>query len=306
MVQYTSGAPLASPAFTGVPTAPTAAALDNSTQIATDAYADAAVLVEKTRALAAEGLLAPKASPAFTGNAQINGDLSIKPPASAGTAIVTGGTINPAGLTVYKAAPTGAVTGIIISPGDQNGQILYVINNSLFYLTFAAVGTSNVANGLTERIGWGEGRLYIWDSTTAVWFGCAVNGVASQTGGTIDFPGSVEFDGGINLYSAITYQNTAGGINSAGSCKVITPTFANGTAAQLSDVTLDYMVYLTVGTAGTGMVIAIGPTNTPANTIVPSSVATAGQMYSIRLPAGWYLKWSDTTGTLAGQKAISC
>jgi hypothetical protein len=57
----------ASPTFTGVPAAPTAAPLTNSTQIATTAYADAAVAVETGRATAAEALLAPKASPTFTG-----------------------------------------------------------------------------------------------------------------------------------------------------------------------------------------------------------------------------------------------
>lgn len=50
-------APLASPALTGSPTAPTQAALDASTKVATTAYADLAVGVEKTRALAAEALL---------------------------------------------------------------------------------------------------------------------------------------------------------------------------------------------------------------------------------------------------------
>lgn len=58
---------IASPALTGTPTTPTAAALNNTTQIASTAYADAAVGVEKTRALAAEALLAPLASPALTG-----------------------------------------------------------------------------------------------------------------------------------------------------------------------------------------------------------------------------------------------
>jgi len=48
-------------------TATTQAALDGSTKVATDAYADAAVAVEKARALAAEALLAPLASPALTG-----------------------------------------------------------------------------------------------------------------------------------------------------------------------------------------------------------------------------------------------
>lgn len=47
-------APLASPAFTGTPTAPTAAALNNSTRLATTAYADLAVGVETARAEAAE------------------------------------------------------------------------------------------------------------------------------------------------------------------------------------------------------------------------------------------------------------
>jgi hypothetical protein len=72
-------APLANPAFTGSPTAPTAAALTNTTQLATTAYADAAVAVEKSRAQTAEGLLAPLASPTFTGS-------PAAPTATAGTA----------------------------------------------------------------------------------------------------------------------------------------------------------------------------------------------------------------------------
>lgn len=67
VAEVTGAAPLASPALTGVPTAPTAAALTDDTQIATTAYSDAAVAVEKTRAETAEALLAPLASPVFTG-----------------------------------------------------------------------------------------------------------------------------------------------------------------------------------------------------------------------------------------------
>ena len=63
----TTYAPLASPALTGVPTAPTATALTNTTQLASTAYADAAVAVEVSRAETAEALLAPLASPTFTG-----------------------------------------------------------------------------------------------------------------------------------------------------------------------------------------------------------------------------------------------
>jgi hypothetical protein len=60
-------APLASPAFIGIPSAPTPSPLDNSTSLATTAYDDAAVSIEKVRALAAEVLKAPLASPALTG-----------------------------------------------------------------------------------------------------------------------------------------------------------------------------------------------------------------------------------------------
>lgn len=54
--QVTGAAPLASPALTGTPTAPTAVALTGTTQLATTAYADTADAVEKARALAAEAL----------------------------------------------------------------------------------------------------------------------------------------------------------------------------------------------------------------------------------------------------------
>lgn len=61
-------APLASPTFTGAPLAPTAAPGDNSTKVATTAYADAAIVVLQGIINTALALKAPLASPAFTGN----------------------------------------------------------------------------------------------------------------------------------------------------------------------------------------------------------------------------------------------
>jgi hypothetical protein len=65
--QLAAYAPLASPALTGTPTAPTQAALTNNTDIATTAYADAAVAVETTRAEAAEALALPLAGGTMSG-----------------------------------------------------------------------------------------------------------------------------------------------------------------------------------------------------------------------------------------------
>lgn len=99
-------------------------------------------------------------------------------------------------------------------------------------------------------------------------------------------------------------QTLNGGTNTSGSAPVLTPTFSSGVAAQLADLTRDYLVYLEVGTAGTAMSVAIGPTAGVANTISTSGVATSGQIISFRLPAGWFVKWTATTATLANQIAI--
>jgi hypothetical protein len=71
-------APLASPALTGTPTAPTATAGTNSTQLATTAYADGAVSTLSGTTTTALALKAPIASPTFTG-------VPAAPTATAGT-----------------------------------------------------------------------------------------------------------------------------------------------------------------------------------------------------------------------------
>ncbi len=107
----------------------------------------------------------------------------------------------------------------------------------------------------------------------------------------------------INVYGLATFN---AGTDTAGSAPAITPAFANGTASQLSDTTRDYEVYLQIATPGTVFTLAIGPTSTPANTVHSSSTPTAGMQFSVRLPAGWYLKWAGTSTTLATQIAIGC
>ena len=98
-----------------------------------------------------------------------------------------------------------------------------------------------------------------------------------------------------------------GGSTSASKSAVAaTPAFASGTAAQLPDVTRDYLVYLQFGAAGTAMSVAIGPTSTPANTLISSAAVVAGEVVTFRLPAAWYATVTFTTTTLANQAAISC
>jgi hypothetical protein len=105
-------------------------------------------------------------------------------------------------------------------------------------------------------------------------------------------------------YAGIVAFNA--GTSTAGSAPVLTPANTNGVAAQLTDHARDYMVYLTIGTAGTALTVLIGPTASPANTIYTAATATAGEAISFRLPAGWFWEWAATTATLAEQFAVGC
>lgn len=111
-------APLVSPPLSGVPTAPTAAPGTSTTQIATTAFGAAGVLVETSRAIAAEALLAPKASPTFTGTVTIPAGASISGFAPLASPALTGVPTVPTaapGANTTQAASTAFVTGAVVA-----------------------------------------------------------------------------------------------------------------------------------------------------------------------------------------------
>lgn len=98
------------------------------------------------------------------------------------------------------------------------------------------------------------------------------------------------------------------GSNTAGSAPVIaSPGFASGTASQLSDTTRDYMVYFQIGTGGGTVTVSMGAAAAgTAVAILTSALGTNGELISVRLPAGWYLKITVGTSTIADQIAVGC
>jgi hypothetical protein len=40
--------------------------------------------------------------------------------------------------------------------------------------------------------------------------------------------------------------------------------------------------------------------------IVPSTAVTAGELLTIRLPAGWFFKWNAVTATIATVNIVTC
>lgn len=106
--------------------------------------------------------------------------------------------------------------------------------------------------------------------------------------------------------SALT--SFSAGTTTATSAPILTALgFTSGVAAQLSDHSRDYVVYLQCTTSGTATSITIGHTSAGTDvTIAGSAAATAGTLYSFRLPAGWYVKWTGTTTAFANQVAVGC
>jgi hypothetical protein len=136
---------------------------------------------------------------------------------------------------------------------------------------------------------------------TQVW-GVDASGNTVQSG-TVTTPA---MQSGTVTTTGITVQNN--GINSAGSVKYIATLgfgVSAATGTQLSDLTRDYMVYLTTSAGGAGATVLIGPTSACTSTVSASGSIGTGVCISYRLPAGWFSMWT-TAVAVAQQNAISC
>ena len=95
-------------------------------------------------------------------------------PVTTPTAPTTGGTIatldaNGVPIGGARLAPAGAITGMILQAGESDGQTFMIRNISAFSITFAAVATSNVADGVSAVVPALTAIRFIWDATAAYW-----------------------------------------------------------------------------------------------------------------------------------------
>lgn len=82
------------------------------------------------------------------------------------------GTINPGPNYTTRVAPAAAVAGVILAKGAYPGQECAIINESVAAstVTFAAAGTSNVADGVGSVIAGLTAKAFVWDSVTQLWY----------------------------------------------------------------------------------------------------------------------------------------
>jgi hypothetical protein len=85
-------------------------------------------------------------------------------------AIASGSVIATSAAISVRVDPPGAVTGVILEAGTAPGQMAVVVNESGNSVAFAAAGTSNVADGVSDVIAGNTARAYIWDGGTALWY----------------------------------------------------------------------------------------------------------------------------------------
>lgn len=234
--QVTGAAPLASPALSGTPTAPTATALTDSTQLATTAYADSAVAVETSRAETAEALKAPLASPALTGT-------PTGPTGSAltdSTQLATTAYADSAVAVETSRAETAEALKLPLAGGTMSGAIA-MGSNKVTGLTNGTASSDAAAYGQIPVPSQSNGLL-AWN--------CDLNAVG--TGGTIAVGGTVYLLGlwlpnPITISNIWWYNTTAGVSPTASECQVGIYNSSGSLAASS-----------TTAAAGTGVTAASG------------------------------------------------
>lgn len=105
-----------------------------------------------------------------TATLQLSGGTVCLGQSATAPALATSGTITTAGVGEARVAPTGNVTGVILQAGTVAGQQCEVVNESAFTVTFAIVGTSNVADGTSAVIAANRKMSFTWDSATSKWY----------------------------------------------------------------------------------------------------------------------------------------
>lgn len=118
-------APLNSPALTGTPTAPTASAGTDTTQIATTEFVQDAIDSEETRA---DGAYLPLAGGTVTGNLSVSGSITGNVTGNASTATnatndANGNPIASTYLPLAGGTLTGAVNGVTPTAGDDSTKL---------------------------------------------------------------------------------------------------------------------------------------------------------------------------------------
>ena len=170
----------------------------------------------------------------------------------------------------------------------------------------------NIPAGVTITL---DSCLFTWVAGTA---GTCQAVQASGAGAVfVNYPstniGSATF---ANFNGVSTPTTVVGGVSqsgvslapatsTSGGASYSTPTLANTVVGSVVNATEDVMLYLEVTTVFVALVISMGPAATPTNAIFTSAACPVGTLISLRVPAGWFVATSYTSGAFH-QAAVTC
>lgn len=192
-------APLASPALTGTPTAPTAGVAVNNTQIATTAFVQA-ILAAHLAAADPHTQYAPKQAPTFSGGAVVNGALAVNGGGSYAATLTMGyrQIFQRDGAPGYQ---TFARTDITAAPtaDTELGRVLFGYGMSGTD-SWGTGGTLGYLNAMAMAAGGGKVNLVALNAAFKNSASITLDGNAGAVSvlGDVTFSGAVNFNGIIN------------------------------------------------------------------------------------------------------------
>jgi hypothetical protein len=246
--QVSGAAPLASPTFTGIPAAPTAAPGTNTTQLATTAFVEAAV--------------AGGGWPSVNGSGAGNLAAHIT-----NTGDTTGYTLNDGGTggITLETTGTGGSTGVYLSGGAAAAGIT-ITDASTNGVAITATGASGIGGPILLNNSAGNGSMTLETNGTG---GLIITGLPTSNPGG----GKVWLQGGLLTIGAAT---------AFGTVTTVSVVSANGFAGTVATPTTTPAITLTTtvtgilkGNSGTGVIsAAVAGTDYPATGVITAGGPT--------------------------------
>ncbi len=106
----------------------------------------------------------------YASNTHLFGELSLSPP-GASTLIASAAAIGVTSASSVAVHGAAAITGLTLGTATRDGTTITIINTGAYSMTFAAAGTSNVADGVSCVIKALSSRTFVWDEATLLWYG---------------------------------------------------------------------------------------------------------------------------------------
>jgi hypothetical protein len=219
------------------------------------------------------------------------------PPTVAGSnagSALTSGALTGIGQSICNSLTTGEATAVGFYAGTTNASYVGWASitgvGNTFIGAFATVGDATTDPSYVTSLGYG--------TTCQASGGVAIGVDHTHTSAAATVQDQIML--GTSLHTVYTYQT-----NTSLGATYSNPSLTNSVVGAVINATKDTVLYLEVTTVFVGLVISMGPASTPTNAIFVSAACPVGTLITLRVPGGWYVATSYTSGAFH-QAAVTC